>query len=345
MNHPSSGLTRRQKFFLGVMMTTGLLTFFTGFALIGYSWLRYEFARPGPVEHSMIIDLPKGMALGQISRHLQAQGAIRDASLFKINVRLMGGARALKAGEYSLPAKASMREIYGQMREGKVVQYSLTLPEALTSAQILRRLRDEPRLSGTISRLPPEGSLLPETYHFRRGEERSSIIKRMKDAQHELLETLWPDRDENLPIKSMTEALILASIVEKETGVRSERARVAGVFINRLRRNMRLESDPTIIYGLTGGEPLGRGIRASELARVTPYNTYKIDGLPPTPICNPGKDAIRAVLKPAKTDDLFFVADGTGGHKFAHTLKEHQANVKAWRKIERRLRAARAAEK
>src|SRR5690606_18966200 len=189
---------------------------------------------------------------------------------------------------------------------------------------------------------PPEGSVLPETYQIERGDDRAAVLKRMMDAQEALLAQLWAKRHPGLPFDTPEEAVTLASIVEKETGVAAERPRVAAVFVNRLRRGMRLESDPTIIYGLTRGRPLGRGIRASELAAATPYNTYLIDGLPPTPIANPGRASLAAVLDPPKTDELFFVADGTGGHVFAKTYEEHLRNVAKWRALEK-AKAAEAA--
>jgi UPF0755 protein len=201
-------------------------------------------------------------------------------------------------------------------------------------------VRQHPTLTGEVTDVPQEGSLLPETYIFNRGETRTALIKRMQDDHTRVLNELWAQRAANLPFSTKEEAVILASIVEKETGVASERPRVAAVFVNRLRKGMKLQSDPTIIYGLTKGVPLGRGIRQSELDKATPYNTYVIVGLPPTPIANPGKASLAAVMNPAQTEDLFFVADGTGGHVFAPTLAEHEKNVKNWREIEKQRAAA-----
>jgi len=257
---------------------------------------------------------------------------------------LRGNERNFKAGEFSLKSPMSMRQVYDALSEGKAILYPFTAPEGLTSAQILRNMARFETLVDDSPVLPKEGTLLPETYMTPRGMKKSRLLKQMQKAQIDILDKLWETRDEGLPIKTKAEAVILASVVEKETGISSERDVVAGVFINRLRKGMRLQSDPTIIYGVSKGEPLlnkkgqQRGIRRSEIDRKTDWNTYQIDGLPITPICNPGKDAIAAVLKPAQTDYLFFVADGTGGHVFAKTVREHNNNVIKWRKIERQKR-------
>ena len=235
-----------------------------------------------------------------------------------------------------------MRQTYEALAEGKSVLYRFTAPEGLTSAQIIRAMKANDALTGEIDSIPAEGTLLPETYMVPRAMSRADLLKQMQRAQSELIDKLWETRQKDLPIKTKAEAIILASVVEKETGVGGERDVVAGVFINRLRRGMRLQSDPTIIYGVSKGEPLynkkgqRRTLYRSEIDRKTDWNTYQIDGLPKTPICNPGAEAIAAVLAPAKTDYLFFVADGSGGHVFAKTVAEHNRNVKNWRKIERK---------
>ncbi|MGE0408199.1 MAG: endolytic transglycosylase MltG, partial [Amphiplicatus sp.] len=239
------------------------------------------------------------------------------------------------AGEYRLPAGASLFDVIELLVEGKSILHYFTAPEGRTTAQILRLIEDNDVLIGNITLTPHEGELLPETYAFTRGEDRDDMIRRMMKAQDALLDSLWEARALELPFTTREEAVILASIVEKETGKPDERARIAAVFVNRLKRGMRLESDPTIIYGLTGGEPLGRGLRMSELRKETPYNTYVIRGLPPTPIANPGRASIEAVLNPLETDELFFVADGAGGHAFAATVAEHNRNVAKWRRAER----------
>jgi UPF0755 protein len=232
-----------------------------------------------------------------------------------------------------------MASVLGDIRAGRVVRRLLTLPEGWTSGNAADAINAAAMLTG-VAEEPPEGSILPDTYEIQRGEERADVVRRMREARDKVLAALWAKRQPDLPLKTPEEAVTLASIVEKETGVPSERPRVAAIFINRLRVGMPLQSDPTIIYGITKGRPLGRGIRASELAAATPYNSYKVAGLPPTPIANPGREALAAVLNPPKTDELYFVADGTGGHAFASTYEEHAKNVERWRKIERQRAAA-----
>ncbi len=302
------------------------------------------FETAGPLQTQRVVNIKPGMGVGTIAHLLQEEGIIENSYIFRGGAVLEGASGHLKAGEYSFEPGISMREVLQKLTTGSSISYKLTLPEGLTTMQILARINADPVLLGEVPETPGEGTLLPETYNFTRGMTRKAIIGSMREAQQRLLDELWPKRRKNLPITSREEAIILASIVEKETGQDSERAHIAGVFINRLEKGMRLQSDPTIIYGLVGGKgSLGRGIRLSELTKKTPYNTYVIKGLPPGPIANPGKAAIAAVLQPMKTDDLFFVADGTGGHAFAKTLKEHRANVAKWRKIESARRKAAAA--
>lgn len=310
-----------------------------GAAFYGYN----EFTRQGPVAsdgaEETIILVERGSGLSRIARQLEAEGLISNPLIFKVVIRLRGDSDRLKAGEYAIPSGSSMAEIALIFQEGKSIQYRVTIAEGLTSAQAVKVLMEDEVLVGDIKEVPAEGVLLPETYLFTRGTTRAELLSRMKLAQSNLLEDLWTDRAFDLPLNSKYEAIVLASIVEKETAIPEERPRIAAVFVNRLRRGIKLQSDPTIIYGLTRGEPLGRGIRQSELKKDTGYNTYIIDGLPPTPIANPGADSIRAVLNPPETQELFFVADGTGGHIFAKTLAEHNRNVAQWRRIERRQRA------
>jgi UPF0755 protein len=271
---------------------------------------------------------------------LEEQGVIGNSLIFRAGVMYHGKVGALKAGEYAIPSGASPQRVMEILIEGKAIVYKLTLPEGLTTAMALDLVAKHVSLQGEITRMPAEGALLPETYIFNRGMSRDALIERMEKDHAAVLDELWEKRAPNLPISTKEEAVTLASIVEKETGVANERPRVAAVFVNRLRKGMKLQSDPTIIYGLTKGVPLGRGIRQSELDRATPYNTYVINGLPPTPIANPGRDAIAAVLNPGESDELFFVADGTGGHAFAATLAEHERNVQIWRQIERERAAS-----
>lgn len=305
-------------------------------AFAGHSYLQKTFAAEGPFETDQVFAVPRGAGVSSIAAKLQKTGLINKADMFKLMVKLEGEDTGLKAGEYAIPAAASMRDIYETLAEGKAILYPFTAPEGLTSAQILRSMARVETLIDDRPDMPAEGTLLPETYLTPRGMTRSALIKKMRGAQAEFVKEAWKNRNPNIPVKTIEDAIILASVVEKETGVTSERDKVAGVFTNRLNRGMRLESDPTIIYGVSQGEPLGRGIRRSEIDRKTDWNTYQIDGLPKTPICNPGKDAILAVLNPAETDAIFFVADGTGGHAFAKNLSGHLRNVKKWRAIERK---------
>ena len=304
------------------------------FGVGGYLGYR-EAMKPGPSKEAVTVLLAQGSAVSTIADDLEHAGVIQYPELFTAVVRVRGAENDIKAGEYEIPAGASVNEIIDQLIEGKSILHYFTAAEGLTTAQIFKIIAEDDVLTGELTATAEEGELLPETYAFTRGESRNEMVQRMAAAQDALIDKLWDSRATELPYSTKEEAIILASIVEKETGVAAERPRIASVFVNRLKRGMRLESDPTIIYGLTQGEPLGRGLRVSELRGETPYNTYIIRGLPPTPIANPGADSIAAVLNPAETDDLFFVADGTGGHAFATTNREHERNVAAWRRIER----------
>ncbi|WP_332772673.1 endolytic transglycosylase MltG [Phenylobacterium sp.] len=302
------------------------------------AWAVWSYQGPGPAAKSgdvTVVMLRKGAGVSEIASTLERAGVVRSDAIFAAAAQITGAARTLKAGEYEFKSRASMASILDDIRDGRIVVHQITVPEGMTSEAVVEALAAKSELTGDAP-APPEGSILPETYQFERGEDRAAVLKRMMDAREELLGLLWSKRQPDLPIATPDEAVTLASIVEKETGVASERPRVAAVFVNRLRAGMRLESDPTIIYGLTGGKPLGRGLRASELAAPNPYNTYQIDGLPPTPIANPGRAALAAVLDPPRSDALFFVADGTGGHVFAATYEEHLKNVERWRAIERK---------
>ena len=288
----------------------------------------------GPAREVTSVVLARGSGVGGIAGELKDAGVISSASLFVLMARISGATGDLKAGEYEFAKGASLARVLADIRAGKVVRHSLTIPEGWTSGMVVDALAARSELTGVVGE-PPEGSVLPETYELQRGETRAAVLARMRAAQDRALADLWAGRQRDLPLASPEAAVVLASIVEKETGVASERPRVAAVFINRLRAGMPLQSDPTIIYGLTRGRPLGRGIRASELAGQTPYNTYRIAGLPPTPIANPGRAALAAVLDPPATRELYFVADGTGGHAFAETYAAHERNVARWRALER----------
>jgi UPF0755 protein len=261
-------------------------------------------------------------------------GVVANADLFRLGLRIRNLQGTLKAGEYGFPARVSMADVQGILASGKSIQHKITAAEGLTSQMIYDIVRNDPVLTGDAGAVPDEGTLLPETYLFTRGTTRAKIIAQMRKAQKDLLAKLWPARSGDLPIHSEDQAITLASIVEKETAIAEERRHVAAVFANRLKIGMKLQSDPTIIYDITKGYPLGRGIRESELQRASPHNTYAIPGLPPTPICNPGKDAIAAVLNPENSNDLYFVANGKGGHVFSATIEEHEQNVAKWRQIE-----------
>jgi UPF0755 protein len=262
-------------------------------------------------------------------------GVIRDPVLFSWGTRIVGAGRSLQAGEYLIPAKATMSDIADILRRSETVVRRLTVPEGLSITQVTRLLMAEQALIGAVGEIPGEGSLFPETYHFTYGDGRADLVARMLKAMIDTKTRLWLSRAPNLPFSSPDEAVILASIVEKETAAPEERSRIAGVFINRLRLGMALQSDPTVVFGIKGGLPLGRSLKRSEIDTPTPYNTYLFKGLPPGPIANPGLKALEAALNPMETKELYFVADGSGGHAFAKTYREHQGNVRNWRRIEK----------
>lgn len=293
------------------------------------------FYRPGPLEAETTVIIPNGASLTRISEILGRRGVISFPQSFYWTGRLFGAAGELKAGEYRIPEAASQAQVLIILRKGETVLHKLTVPEGLTSREVVALLRAEDKLSGEIGKIPPEGSLLPETYLFSRGDSRAALIEKMRQSQKALLDQLWAAYDFSLPFTSPREAVTLASLVEEETAVPEERPLIAAVFINRLEKGMKLQSDPTVVYGISGGAPLGERLRQSQLDAETPYNTYLIEGLPPGPISNPGRAALEAVFDPAETDALYFVADGSGGHVFAATLEEHNRNVARWRKIQR----------
>lgn len=354
-------------------------------------WGQSQYSSDGPLEQATFFEVPRGASLRSVSDRLAEEGAVSNASIFRIGVQYAGMAQDLKFGNYEIPAGASMAEIIdiltaggpstfrfvanyvlrnagpemrfrervpgtGEVKvlaefkpgepipeaytravqDGTPIVYRVSVAEGLTSWQIVEGLKGADFLEGDVPEIPAEGSLAPDTYELRRGADRNDLLAQMTAAQTRILDEAWANRVDGLPLETKEEALILASIIEKETGVPEERRQVASVFINRLNQGMRLQTDPTVIYGITGGEGngLGRGIRQSELRRRTNYNTYVINGLTPTPIANPGKLAIEAALNPDDTPYIFFVADGTGGHAFAVTIGEHNRNVAAWRKIE-----------
>ena len=283
----------------------------------------------GPLEEDTPFIVPSGATLTGVAGQLEEEGAIGSASGFLTRAKLLGGSEPIKAGEFLLPARASAGELLAILQSGDVIRRMITIPEGMPSIMVHERLMAESLLTGEVA-VPEEGSVLPDTYDFARGEARAAVLQRMQAAMARELADAWAKRSPRTVVTSPQEALILASIVEKETGVPSERRMVAGLYSNRVREGMLLQADPTIIYPLTRGKPLGRRIRQSEIAAVNDYNTYTMVGLPNGPITNPGRESIAAVLAPAETSALYMVADGTGGHVFADTLDEHNANVEKW---------------
>lgn len=315
----------------------------------GLAMFRHFVDSPGPLKEARNVVVPAGDTTRMIAERLEKQGVISSQSMFLAQVmsqnaiaRFSGqSSRHMKAGEYEMVPGASIRDVIKKLTEGRSLLYSVTMPEGLTSYEIVRRLLADENLSGSVDQVPPEGSLLPETFRVPRNTRREQVLKMLSQEQTKFLNEKWEERAQDLPLASKQEALVLASIVEKESGPNDDPARVASVFINRLRRSMRLQSDPTILYGKHGPKvKWGSKIFRSDIDRKTAYNTYQIDRLPPTPIANPGRKSIEAVLQPAQTNDLYFVADGKGGHIFSTTLKEHERAVKEWRKIERGIRVA-----
>lgn len=354
------------------------------------AWGRQQYLGPGPLAQAVCVKVERGASLGEVSRNLEAQGAVSDARIFRIGADYSGKANGLRYGSYLVPEGSSMagivdlltssgastcgREVNFRIGVAKAeillreldpatqrfvevvkfdpaaeaapqvyvdaalegdLRWQVTLAEGVTSWQVVESLKRADFMAGDVTEVPPEGSLAPDGYDVEKGGSRGDLLAKMQEKQKVILADLWAGRAADLPYDTPEEALTMASIVEKETGVAAERPRVASVFVNRLRQGMRLQTDPTVIYGITKGEGvLGRGLRQSELRRATPYNTYVIEGLPPGPIANPGRESIAAAMNPETTNLLFFVADGTGGHAFAETLEEHNANVAKWREIE-----------
>jgi UPF0755 protein len=318
---------------------SGFLTFALIAALgvvLGIVWLERQVNDPGPLADDKVVIIPRNTGTSEIAELLRREGVVSRPLVFELYAHLNRQRGQLKAGEFLFKARSSIDAAIDTLIQGKAILHSFTAPEGLTSEQIIARLAENEILTGEIKEIPREGTLLPDTYRFERGSTRQQIVNLMQEKQRQTLSQVWAKRATDLPIRTPQELVILASIVEKETGRGEERARVASVFINRLTRRMKLQSDPTIVYGLVGGKgTLGRGILRSEIDKATPYNTYVVEGLPPGPIANPGRAALEAVANPVRTKDLYFVADGTGGHAFAETLDQHQRNVARWRQIER----------
>lgn len=324
---------------LVAMVTAGALTLLVG----------HLYSRPGPLTVTETVVVPKGASSNDIADALEREGVVSSRWAFMINYlvqsRMRPGEVSLKAGEYLFKPTVSIREVMEILSEGKSVLYKVTVPEGLTSQQIVERLKGEENLTGEVTQIPAEGSLLPETYSIEKGMARQELIERMQLKQKQVLEAAWARRQKELPFQSTEQAVVMASVIEKETGRADERERIAGVFVNRLKKGMPLQSDPTILYGIYGGGvSWGKPILQSEKEAKNAHNTYQIKGLPPTPICNPGRPALEAALNPSEHGDLFFVADGTGGHIFTATLKDHNAAVANWRKLEKDIRARQAAD-
>lgn len=350
---PASNPRRAEprKFGYVLKVINGTLTFLLVLALaVGGSLVHVHGSldTAGPLEQTKIVAVPKNDGTLSIAERLEREGVVSNRYTFLVSYWLLGRLSAwnngkpvqMKAGDYEIKQAASMRSVIDTLSEGRTVLTKVTIPEGLTSYQIVERLKADQSLTGELKDIPPEGSLLPETYSLPRSSTRQQVVEMMQAAQKKLVDQLWAEKQDGLPFSSPAEALILASIIEKETGRNDERDRVAAVFVNRLRSNMQLQSDPTILYGLFLGKvSWGKPILASEIRSSTAHNTYVIKGLPPTPICNPGRAAIEATLKPAQTKELYFVADGKGGHVFAETLKDHNANVARWRQVERERQA------
>ncbi len=318
---------RRALIVLGVVVAVG-----AGAVL----WGRDAIVRHGPLESETIVVMPRGAGVGDIARLLAANGVIDHPWLFTLHVRLAGATGKLRAGEYAFAAAISSRGAMELLVAGRTVQRRLTVPEGKTTREVLDLIAGAEGLTGVLERSYDEGALLPETYYFSYGDSRADMAARMVDAMREAVAELWAARAQGLPLETPSQALILGSMVEKETARADERRRIAGVFINRLRRGMLLQSDPTVAYAITGGAAaLDKALTRADLDTPSPYNTYRVRGLPPGPIANPGRAAIAAVLDPLIGDDLYFVADGSGGHVFARTLAEHNRNVARWRRLRR----------
>jgi UPF0755 protein len=306
---------------------------------VGFVVGQHRFDAPGPLAEDKVVNIPPRSGIRDIADLLTKEGVIEHPLTFIAGSLVAKTHEELRFGEYQFSKQASLHDVLNTLVSNKVVQHQVTIAEGLTSEQIVQRLLDADMLAGNIREIPHEGSLLPESYRFPRGTPRDQVIQRMQASQKRVLQEVWDHRAPDLPLRSPEQLVTLASIVEKETGRADERTRVAAVFVNRLNRRMRLQSDPTIIYGLVGGKgTLGRPIMRSEIEQPTPYNTYVIEGLPPGPIANPGRAALEAVANPARTKELYFVADGTGGHTFSETLDQHQKGVARLRAMEQQQR-------
>lgn len=334
-----SAITRVLQWTLLLLLAGMIVAGVAGFFAYG------EYAAPGPLAEDKVFMVEPGQSAAQIGETLAQNGILSNGRLFALMAQLTGQRGRLKAGEYAFPKGATMADVIALIASGKAVTYKISVPEGFTSQMAVDRVNANEVLTGDPAAVPPEGSILPDTYVFRRGMTRQKLVADMQATQKKLLDELWAERKPVAVIATPQQAVTLASIVEKETAQADERPVIASVFINRLEKGMRLQSDPTIIYGIVGGKgKLDRALTRTDIETTTPYNTYRINGLPPGPIANPGRAALEAVLNPEPTDKLYFVADGSGGHAFAATLDEHNRNVKNWRKLAGNAAAAAAAE-
>jgi UPF0755 protein len=300
----------------------------------GGVFFNHVIYRAGPLQENAVVEISRGVSSQKVAEILGKRRVIASPLWFRLLLKYRQADADLKAGEYLFPAHLTMVEVLEKLRRGDVLYHKFTIPEGYTVRQVMTQLMQEEMLEGDITQAPAEGDIFPETYTFQKREQRAAIIEKAVSAMQRKLQEIWEQREEDLPYKNKQEMLVMASIIEKETGVGDERAKVASVFVNRLRKGMPLQTDPTVIYALTSGkEELDRALTYKDLQVDNPYNTYKYVGLPPTPICNPGEEAIYAAAHPAQTDYLYFVANGTGGHNFAKTLKEHNANVAYWKTV------------
>lgn len=308
-----------------------IIIFLIVLSVLAYMQIKGWIAEGGPLLNVTNVVVPKGASLKTVAEELSRAGVIDKPWLFRIMARINGLAKHLKAGEYQFMPAISLQAAMDKIARGEVFFRRITIPEGLTSGQIMYLIANYPDLEGEIDLDVKEGELLPETYSFELGASRNSIILQARAAMQKALEEVWASRDSSLPLKDVNELLTLASIIEKETGVPEERPLVASVFLNRLKKGMRLQTDPTVIFAITEGETsFGRSLKRADLKIDSPYNTYLNYGLPPGPICNPGREALMAAARPQQSDYLYFVADGKGGHRFARSLNEHNRNVKAW---------------
>lgn len=342
---PRQSKRRASALFRVLLWTVFLLVGVGVVAGAGLFYAQSEYSAAGPLAEDKVFMVEQGLSAPEIGSALEANGIISNGRIFALMAQLTGQRTRLKAGEYAFPKASSMRDVMALIASGKAVTYKLSIPEGFTSEMAVARVNANEVLTGPPAAVPPEGSIMPDTYVFRRGMTRQKLVEDMQTMQSRLLAELWAKRVPSPVIETPEQAVTLASIVEKETAVPEERPVIASVFMNRLKKGMRLQSDPTIIYGIAGGKGrLDRGLTRADIETTTPYNTYRIKGLPPGPIANPGRAALEAVLNPQPTDYLYFVADGSGGHAFAVTLEEHNRNVRQWRKIAGNAAAAAAAE-